>query len=304
MLYAAATKLRSMWNIIKITSHPDDPDRTPRVDADWARQMIQAFGEDDAWIKSSIMGTFPDSAINTLLSMEEIEAAVNRTVLPADYQSQQRRLGIDVARYGMDPSVIFPRQGLKAFNPVTLRGASTQELTARVVMAKNNWNSEVEFIDGSGGHGAGLVDNMLSMNLAPQEIHFSGKALSPQFFNRRAEMYFLMSKWIKRGGSIPDVPELIKELAAVTYSFKNGRIILEDKDMLKKRVGHSLDYADSLALTFCLPEMPTSLGMPEFKKTLGEYNPFAESETEYRPPTRHEYDPFANNQLHDCKKYH
>jgi phage terminase large subunit len=63
-----------------------------------------------SWRSSS--GKFPPGGINTLLTPDEVNAALGRGIKADDYQHVQKRLGIDVARFGDDRTVIFPRQGL------------------------------------------------------------------------------------------------------------------------------------------------------------------------------------------------
>jgi hypothetical protein len=58
---------------------------------------------------------------------------------------------------------------------------------------------------------------------------------------------------------LPDVPGLMAELVAPTYTFQNGQFLLEDKDQIKKRIGRSPDLADALALTFTEMDMPMGL---------------------------------------------
>jgi phage terminase large subunit len=258
ILYQVATQLSEHWTRIKITSDPDDIDRTPRVDAAWAAQQIKTYGRDDPWVKSYILGEFPEGGINTLLSLAEVEAAMGRQPHPGTYEHVQKRLGVDCARFGADSSVIFPRQGLAAYTPVEMRGARSNEIAARVATLKNDWGSEVEMVDGSGGFGSGVVDSLLQSGYAPIEVSFAGKPTDARYYNTRAEMWFKMAEWIKRGGCLPNVERLKRELVAPTYSFKNGRFILEDKDQIKKRLGFSVDFADALALTFFMPDMPAS----------------------------------------------
>ena len=114
----------------------------------------------------------------------------------------------------------------------------------------------VELVDGSGGYGAGVVDALLQAGHAPQEIQFGGKAINPRYYNKRSEMWFEMAEWVKRGGVLPSVAQLAKELTAPTYTFQGGKLRLEEKDQIKKRLGFSPDYGDALCLTFALPDMP------------------------------------------------
>lgn len=171
-------------------------------------------------------------------------------------------------------TVLFPRQGLMSFKPVEMRGARSNEIAARVALAKSRWGSEMEFVDGSGGYGSGVIDSLIQAGHGPIEVSFSGKAIDSRYFNKRAEMWFLMAEWVKRGGSLPPMPELKKELTAPLYTFQNGKFRLEEKQQIKDRLGYSPDLADALCLTFCLPEMPSNAG--QHKKVPHDYDPFAQ----------------------------
>ena len=175
------------------------------------------------------------------------------------FKWSQKRLGVDVARFGSDRSVIFPRQGLCAFQPVTLRNLRTDQIADRVMKAKQDWGSEMEFIDDTGHWGHGVIDKMIAYGHSPEGIQFHGKAIDPRFKNRRAEMWIKMSEWVKKGGCLPNIPELIGELTAPTYWFQNGVMVLEPKDQIKERLGRSPDLADALALTFAVPDLPAKI---------------------------------------------
>lgn len=257
MLYAAATALRHQWELIRITGDPDDSERSPRIDIDWAREQIAAYGRDNPWVMAYILGLFPPSSINTLLGPDEVEAAIARHIPETAYHHAQRRLGVDVARFGDDRTVVFPRQGLWAGDPVVMRGATTDQIAARIVLARSRWESEMELVDGSGGYGGGVVDQLRLAGRAPIEVSASGRAADPRYYNRRAEMWWRMAEWVKRG-SLPDAPEIVRELTAPTYTLRDGKFLLEAKDQIKKRLGFSPDLADALAHTFALPDMPAS----------------------------------------------
>ena len=259
ILYQVCTRLRNLWHVIKITSDPDDPKRTPRVDIEWAKEQIQTFGRDNPWVMSSILGEFPPTSINSLLSLQDVEASMNKGLYEHEYDFAQKRLGVDVARQGLDSSVLFPRQGLRAFPFVELKGADNNEVAARIMMAKKKWGQELEFVDGTGGFGAGVVDQLKLAGLSPREIHFASKATDPQFFNKRTEMIYTAAQWVKGGGALVYDSTLIKELTASTYTFHKGKIRVEEKEQIKKRLGFSPDRSDAFALTFAIPDMPGKL---------------------------------------------
>lgn len=256
-LYRACTQERNLWEVITITSDPDSPQRSPRVSTQWAREQIEKYGRDNPWVLVNVFGEFPPSSLNTLLGPDEVERAMNQHYTIDQYNYSQKRLGVDVARFGDDRTVIFPRQGLVAFNPVIMRGANTNEIAGRVMMAKQRWGSEVEIIDDTGHWGHGVIDNLNVAGVNPIGVQFHGKAIdSDRYKNRRAEGWIRMADWIKGGGAIPRIPELVAELTVPTYTFANGKFQLEDKDQIKERLSRSPDLADALALTFMVPDLP------------------------------------------------
>lgn len=258
LLYHSATHEREITKVITITSDPDDPNRTSRVPIDHAREQIRLYGRSNPWVQATILGEFPESGFNTLISIEEVEAAMRRAIHETEYEHSQKRLGVDVARFGDDQTVIFPRQGIRAFKPVIMRGATSNEVAARVMQSKAKWKSELEFVDGTGGYGSGVIDQMITAGFSPIEVQFAGRATDPRYANKRAEMWFDMVEWIKRGGSLPNESSLVRELTAPTYTFNNGKFMLEPKEQIKKRLGFSPDMADALATTFALAEMPAN----------------------------------------------
>lgn len=257
MLYEAAVRQPDKWHIIRITGDPDDRKRSPRIDIEWAKDQIKLYGKDDPWVKSFILGQFPETSINSVIDINLIEEATTRKISEDDYKWSQKRLGVDVARFGLDSTVIFPRQGLRAFKHVEMRGADTAEIAARVADAKRRWGSEMEFIDDTGGFGAGVIDQLNLAGHSPNGVNFAGKAANPRYYNRRAEMWLEMAEWLKRGGAIPNDPTLKKELMAPTYTLKDGRFIIEPKEKIKARMGFSPDRADALALTFAIADAPS-----------------------------------------------
>lgn len=280
-LYRACTTERDLWFVVEITSDPDDPKRTPRVSVEWAKEQIKKYGRDNPWVLVNVFGKFPPSSINMLLGPDEVAKALGKHLTEDVYIDSQKRLGIDVARFGDDRTVIFPRQGLAGFKPVEMRGARTNEIAARVALAKLKWKSELEFVDGTGGWGAGVIDSLLQAGHSPIEVQFAGKAADSRYHNKRAEMWFEMADWIKRGGALPNMPELQKELTSPTYTFTtSGKFLLESKDQIKDRLGFSPDIADALALTFAIAEMPAkkqTLGVVKNSNHLSEWNPFDDS---------------------------
>jgi hypothetical protein len=197
-------------------------------------------------------------------------------------------IGVDVARYGSNESVIWFRKGrdARSITPIRLRGASTVELAGKVSEAFHRYRVDGIFVDG-GGVGGGVVDQLRALHIAVFDINFGSKAEGfgftqgvegERYANKRAEMWGLMRGWLK-GGAIPNDPDLKAQLVGplYTYTIKN-EIQLEKKEDMMRRGLDSPDLADALALTFALPVAAhegAGRDGPGKPLVVSEYNPFS-----------------------------
>jgi phage terminase large subunit len=253
-LWRAVNSERRLWHVVEITGDPDDPRRSRRVKAEWAREQIEKYGRENPWVLVNVFGRFPPTSLNTLIGPDECRDAQRRAWCVGDIADAARVLGVDVARFGDDQSVIFPRQGLVAFSPQRFRNLDGTEGAGAVARKWADWEADAVFVDDTGGWGASWIDGLRRLGRQPIGIGFAQAARDPRYFNKRAEMYFGAVRWIRSGGQLPpDCDELIATLAQTTYSFKGDKLLLEDKDQLKQRLGFSPDEADAFALTFAQP---------------------------------------------------
>lgn len=283
MLYHAVTVQPHMWDVVRITGDPDDPERSPRIGLEWATEQVNLYGRNDPWVMYAVLGQFPPTAVNALLGPDDLAAAMGRHVTSDKYSFMQKRIGIDPARFGDDRTVLFPRQGLAGHNFIEMRNADGPSVAGRLMLGKQKFGSELELIDDTGGYGASIIDacKLAGVNLMP--VNFSAKADDPRYYNKRAEMNFRAAEWVKAGGVLPNSPQLAREAVAIRYWFEKGKFRVIEKDQIKKQLnGHSPDIWDALCLTFAIVDMPArgmtiggeSLEGP-VKKVLSEYDPFA-----------------------------
>lgn len=267
-LWNACKTERHLWNVVHITGDPDDPNRSPRIDINEARRMIEKYGRDSYIVRVNILGEFPLQQANKLIGPEQVAAAMSRHVSLDLYGHRAKVLGVDCARFGDDASIILPRQGRAVWRPREFRGLRTNELGDQVLRYVDEWSKKKDdagrlipvtkvFID-EGGLGAGVVDHCVARGYAKvvEGVNFGAKAIeSERFENRRAEMYWKASEALKGAGeALPNLPMLAEELQAPTYWFdKKQRICLESKDDIKARLGRSPDYADAYVLTHAAP---------------------------------------------------
>lgn len=183
-------------------------------------------------------------------------------------------LGVDVARFGDDSTVIFPRQGLVTHEPVLLRKTDNMAVADRVACEARERNAAV-FVDA--GAGAGVIDRLRQLGQRVTEVHFGGRPMrADRFVNRRMEMWRLLRDWLVSGGSLPPDEALRAELSAPTYSFDNrGLLKLEPKEKVKERLLRSPDRADALALTFAAPVAAPDLEEMAGRDAGNPYDPLA-----------------------------
>jgi hypothetical protein len=104
------------------------------------------------------------------------------------------------------------------------------------------------------GVGAGVVDRLREMRIdGVVAVNVGDPAFDRErFLNRRAELYWGLREWFRNGEIALKPDEALKEeLAGIRYSFhSNGKIKMEEKSEMKKRIGRSPDRADMLAMLF------------------------------------------------------
>jgi len=279
-LYRACTQARNLWHVVEITSDPDDPKRTPRVSVEWAREQIQQYGRDNPWVLVNVFGQFPPQSLNTLIGPDDITAASKRSYREGDISGAARVLGIDVALYGDDACVMWPRQGLVAMAPTSWRNIDGVQGAGAVSRRWDDWRADACFIDNTGGYGAAWISHLQQLGKAPMGVGFATSATDTRYANKRAEIYFLAAQWIKEGGQLPPMdtpgmPELTAAMTRTTYSFRGDKLLLEPKDMVKQRLGYSPDHADAFALTFSHPVTPHNSRPAMRVRHSYEYDPFA-----------------------------
>lgn len=297
-LYRACTKERSYWHVIEITGDPDNPKRSPRINIEWARKQIKAYGADNPWVLVNVFGRFPPSSLNSLIGPEEIETAMQRHLDQEVFITSPKILGVDVGLQGDDPTVIMPRQGLVMFKPKVLRIRDPLQVAMHVISAKEKWGRDghevdAEFVDNTGGWGSGVVAKMQELGHSPIPVNYSEAPMNPRYKNKRAEMCWNFVEWIRGGGCLPPVPELVEEGTAITYFYDaNGRLQLVEKEQIKEELGHSTDHWDAAMQTFAYPVAAKDpLDRYRRKPSGNDYNPLSGYNSDGGNPSLADYDP-------------
>lgn len=174
-------------------------------------------------------------------------------------------LGVDVARYGDDSSIILPRRGLKIEPWSEFKGMNTIDVAGHVKLCFQEEDAEGIAVDEI-GIGAGVTDWLLK-HLGPAVVfgvNTANSSSNKKEYNKlRDELWTKVREKCQKGlFSFPDVEvkslganinighELCNELAIPRYDFNaDGGFIVESKKKIKARGKHSPNIADALCLS-------------------------------------------------------
>jgi len=233
-----------------------------QVSRAWVEERREEWGAGSPLYVSRVLGEFPEEEEGTLFRLSDLEAAVDRSLEAPE--GAGLAFGVDVARFGGDRSALAVWRGPALLSLTTQQGMDVMEVASWVASEINRQRPGTVRVDEI-GIGAGVVDRLRQLGHRNVEaVSVSRSASKPELHaNLRAEMFWKLREALEKGevGLLGD-EKLLAELSAIRYSFTaSGQIRLEKKEETKKRVGHSPDLADAVALGFPggLPEAPPIL---------------------------------------------
>ncbi|WP_279175092.1 terminase [Parasutterella excrementihominis] len=273
-------KKKQYWNIRNIDSRTVEITNKEQI-----KKWADEYGEDSDFFRVRVRGVFPSVSSRQFIPTDTAQSAA---LLSLEHNTATAAIiGVDVARFGDDDSVIYTRIG-KGYLPIKrFHGLSTTDLVAKV---KVHFESVKKlgfpadriyiFVD-EGGVGGGPKDMLRDDGYPVRGVQFGEKADDPQTYSRkREEMWGRMKQWLSDGGTIPNDRDLVEDLIAPEYDIlPGGQVKLETKKDMKKRGLRSPDAADALALTFA------------FK--IEEYISIGELRIRNQTQSRRSFDPFA-----------
>lgn len=225
------------------------------------------YGENSPRYKSRVLGEFAFDDENTLISPEDIETAKSQEI-EADSRPV---LGVDVARFGADKSVVYSNVGGRVRLVDSWEQAPTTETANRVHRIALDTGASAVFVD-SDGVGGGVRDQLVQICdglYTVIEVH--GSAASPdrrQWHNFRAFMWDNFRLRCSKGeiDLDPEDEDLHDELLSVRYTFQkqSGGLLIESKEDMKDRGLKSPDFGDAAIYS----AIPWDLDNP-----LSEYEP-------------------------------
>lgn len=230
------------------------------VTPQWIDEMRRRWGEGSVVYQTKVLGLFPETSVDTLLSIAEVERALGRW--PPQECKAKVTMGVDVARFGSDETVIYLLQGPRIRLVESWSGQDTMKTAGRVIaLALENeiyiGKANRIAVDDT-GVGGGVVDRLREQRWHVNAVNFGSKPegyrTEEKFANRRTELWWNLREWVRTDAALgdlnPDVKDVLRaDLCAPKYQQKSdGRIALEPKKRIRERTGRSPDHGDALAL--------------------------------------------------------
>ena len=213
------------------------------------------------------------------ISGDDADNARNVHLRPEQYNFAPVIIGVDPAWTGDDSLEIMLRQGLYSKSLLTIPRNDNDVHVANIISRlEDEYRADAVFIDA--GYGTGIKSAGDVMGRSWRLIWFSGKAINPGYYNKRAEMWGTMKQWLKAGGAIDPADEGLYQdiIGPETVARLDGKILLESKEDMKDRGLPSPNRGDALALTFAEPvgKKPRhGVGGDNHHSVSVDYNPLA-----------------------------
>jgi len=242
-------RLSSSWKTMRVSCYD-----SPRVSQAFIDDMAARYGEDSNAFRVRVLGEFPLTDDDTVISLDLVESAMHRDVETNPHAGII--WGVDVARFGGDSNALAKRQANVLLEPVRMwKGRDLMQTTGLI---KAEWDAcdlrdrPVEILVDAIGLGSGVVDRLRELGLPCRGVNVAElPAMGETYLNLRAELWFKARQWLSgRDCSLPEDEELRASLVTPKYKFtSNGKIQIESKDDMKKRGLPSPDAGDAFVLT-------------------------------------------------------
>jgi len=264
----------SGWEVIPISAFETPnftqepvPDflRPLLVSPTWVEERKRRWGESSPVYQSKVLGKFPEQASDGLFMLSDITKAAARELTPGDDINE---LGVDVARYGTDFTVVYHRRGPVARRVMKVNGRDTMEIAGSILRLVNELGVKRVKIDDI-GLGGGVTDRLkeLANEYGSDGLRRMKAEVVPinvgsrpndedgdeKFVNLRADLHWMLRERLQDGliDLDPDDMDVQAQMADIKYKVKStGQILVESKDDIKKRGRGSPDDLDALILAF------------------------------------------------------
>lgn len=237
------------------------------VTREWIEARRKQWGEGSSLYRTRVLGEFPLTSENSVLSIFDLENAVRSWNVERQREFMGIEglwIGVDLARFGSDFSVLTVVKDRRVIAQRSWSMCDTMQSVGNITIAVEQFGVPWNHVNiDADGLGAGVYDRLIELNHPVNDIINGG---SPQgdwdsldicaglkFLNRRAELFWVVRCLLREESAC--IPTRFSQgwadLTAMRYkTHSTGKIQLEAKDDFKKRMARSPDFGDSIAYAF------------------------------------------------------
>lgn len=233
-----------------------------RVSASYPQMIERKYGKDSDVYRVRVLGQPPKAEPDVFIGLSLVEQCIGLEVSSDDMPYQ---IGVDVARYGDDETVIAVCDAGRVTIEQRYNGQPTTTTANYVVQMARQRSGPVRVVVDDVGVGGGVTDRIRELardeRLPIEVVASNNQARSPDdsYANWGSQAWGGLKELLKtRSISVPDDDDLRGQLTGRKYTVDSkGRIALEPKPMMKKRGLSSPDIADAVVLATA-GQVPTS----------------------------------------------
>lgn len=272
IFYDAFHKDRSDWKTRKVSSL--ESSRTNKKNIE---RLIRRYGPESDVVRVRVYGDFPLGEPNAWIALSAVEAAINRE-LPGEYELINSKenlydipshapidLGLDVARFGDDETVLATRLGAICLPLKSFQGQDLMKTVGMAIKEANNLhelypshNIRIKLDDT--GVGGGVTDRLKEIIyeedlewLSVHPINFASKG-NKDYDGIISLMYGKFKDDFIKSIILPNDDDLMGQLSIRRYSLSSkGKVLIERKKEMKKRGLPSPDRAEAVIMAFYEP---------------------------------------------------
>lgn len=268
--FAKVCKPGSGWNTIQISVF-DSPNFTGEeitedaksklTKPDWVESMRREVGEGTALWTSKVLGEFPEVDEMATIPLGWVHRAQERWLdwkASGGHLPGRHVIGADIARYGGDKTAFAHKYGNVVTDVEVIPGGDTERTADRLL----DHFGATAVID-TNGVGAGVFDKVRRRGMSATPLNV-GTRTSLRDSSGQIEFYNIKAAatWKLREALDPaknptlclpaegtEAEKLAAELSAPRWkTMAGGKMVIETKDEVRKRIGRSPDRGDAVVL--------------------------------------------------------
>ncbi len=224
----------------------------------WRKVVVTAFFY-------MVLGEYPPQAESQLISRAWVDAAISRWLTYVSLHGEKPPVkdaiaGLDVSEFGKDWNVLMTRYSGWVAKPQRWQGIDPDATAIKAAGIVKATPATIKVnVDGT-GLGSGVAPRMTRLGCKAFSIKVASSPTYEtemgKFMMLRDELWWSCMVWLRDdvGAMLPPDDELTEELTTPTYSIRNGKIKIIEKEIMREMLGRSPDKADALNLTFAKAE--------------------------------------------------